>query len=99
MSGRGGCVRSRLSRRNQPVKPVSVVHTVLCLIVLPYTGRPSLTSLLPLVFSEENVKRLLAVICGRVGGVASKGVSGETVFNVLDVLCWIASVASTDSDR
>lgn len=100
--GRGGSVRSRLSRRaQQPVKPVSVVHTVLCLTLFPYKGRPSLPPLLPLVFSEETIQRLLVTVCGRDTGegVALGHVSSKTVFNGLDVLCWIASIASVDSER
>ena len=95
-------MRSRLSRRaQQPVKPVSVVHTVFCLTLFPYKGRPSLPSLLPLVFSEETIQRLLVTVCGRdtEEGVALRRVSTETVFNGLDVLCWIASIASVDSER
>ena len=95
-------MRSRLSRRaQQPVKPVSIVHTVFCLTLFPYKGRPSLPSLLPLVFSEETIQRLLVTVCGRdtEEGVALRRVSTETVFNGLDVLCWIASIASVDSER
>lgn len=111
-------MRCRIIRRAQPPKPVIINHCTLLVTLFPYNGKLSLQSrrgLLPLVFCEEFVYKLLLHVC-QYHLVENEHQSlpeslhplllsdhqleySEDQFNALNVLCWIMSLADCQNDR